>query len=143
MVSPTAGFQFDRKVLNKDDPLSPFLFYYSWKVSYFISKSVAGVNGAKGNITSLILVLDCFHKVSGLKSICGKSKISWALKLIMVFHSILNLSSKFFNGHESSGKKASWVQWKKALAPKDNGGLDVVLDIESLFVVIVMSGLKQ
>ncbi|GKA75502.1 hypothetical protein Tco_0781880, partial [Tanacetum coccineum] len=30
----------------------------------------------------------------------------------------------FFNGHESSGKKASWVQWKKALAPKDNGGLD-------------------
>ncbi|GJU68446.1 RNA-directed DNA polymerase, eukaryota, reverse transcriptase zinc-binding domain protein [Tanacetum coccineum] len=23
----------------------------------------------------------------------------------------------------SSGKKASWVQWKKALAPKDNGGL--------------------
>ncbi|GJR51120.1 hypothetical protein Tco_1401641 [Tanacetum coccineum] len=36
-----------------------------------------------------------------------------------------SLRSKFFNGHESSGKKASWVQWKKALAPKDNGGLDV------------------
>ncbi|GJY77235.1 hypothetical protein Tco_0482351, partial [Tanacetum coccineum] len=35
-----------------------------------------------------------------------------------------SLRSKFFNGHESSGKKASWVQWKKALAPKDNGGLD-------------------
>ncbi|GJV92505.1 hypothetical protein Tco_1540318 [Tanacetum coccineum] len=34
-----------------------------------------------------------------------------------------SLRSKFFNGHESSGKKASWVQWKKALAPKDNGGL--------------------
>ncbi|GJT88718.1 RNA-directed DNA polymerase, eukaryota [Tanacetum coccineum] len=33
--------------------------------------------------------------------------------------------SKFFNGHESSGKKASWVQWKKALAPKDNGGLGI------------------
>ncbi|GJY71659.1 RNA-directed DNA polymerase, eukaryota [Tanacetum coccineum] len=24
-----------------------------------------------------------------------------------------SLRSKFFNGHESSGKKASWVQWKK------------------------------
>ncbi|GJT81860.1 hypothetical protein Tco_1056202 [Tanacetum coccineum] len=36
-----------------------------------------------------------------------------------------SLRSKFFNGHESSGKKASWVQWKKALAPKDNGGLEV------------------
>ncbi|GKB51246.1 hypothetical protein Tco_0901999 [Tanacetum coccineum] len=35
-----------------------------------------------------------------------------------------SLRSKFFNGHESSGKKASWVQWKKALAPKDNGGLE-------------------
>ncbi|GJV99407.1 hypothetical protein Tco_1554659 [Tanacetum coccineum] len=32
-----------------------------------------------------------------------------------------SLRSKFFNGHESSGKKASWVQWKKALAPKDTG----------------------
>ncbi|GKD31383.1 hypothetical protein Tco_1242161, partial [Tanacetum coccineum] len=36
-----------------------------------------------------------------------------------------SLRSKFFNGHESSGKKASWVQWKKALAPKDNGGLGI------------------
>ncbi|GJX99563.1 hypothetical protein Tco_0356582 [Tanacetum coccineum] len=27
--------------------------------------------------------------------------------------------SKFFNGHESSVKKASWSSWKKALAPKD------------------------
>ncbi|GJS92654.1 RNA-directed DNA polymerase, eukaryota, reverse transcriptase zinc-binding domain protein [Tanacetum coccineum] len=36
-----------------------------------------------------------------------------------------SLRSKFFNGHESLGKKASWVQWKKALAPKDNGGLGI------------------
>ncbi|GJT70420.1 hypothetical protein Tco_1029706 [Tanacetum coccineum] len=35
-----------------------------------------------------------------------------------------SLRSKFFNGHESLGKKASWVQWKKALAPKDNSGLE-------------------
>nr|GFA02544.1 RNA-directed DNA polymerase, eukaryota [Tanacetum cinerariifolium] len=30
-----------------------------------------------------------------------------------------------FNGHETSSKKASWVQWNKVLVPKDNGGLGV------------------
>ncbi|GJY65947.1 hypothetical protein Tco_0468185 [Tanacetum coccineum] len=45
------------------------------------------------------------------------------LLLQRVIQILESLRSKFFNGHESSGKKASWVQWKKALAPKDNGGL--------------------
>ncbi|GJS77270.1 hypothetical protein Tco_0727151 [Tanacetum coccineum] len=163
---------------------------------------------SESNITSLIHVLDCFHKVSGLKINMCKSKIMgievdngkvsraatkfgclvlkapflylgsyvggdmnkiqswkdiidrirrrlsrWKMKMLsiggrlMLIKSVLGsmpifhmsmfkvpagvisnsefLRSKFFNGHESSGKKASWVQWKKALAPKDNGGLGI------------------
>nr|GEY62091.1 putative RNA-directed DNA polymerase, eukaryota, reverse transcriptase zinc-binding domain protein [Tanacetum cinerariifolium] len=36
-----------------------------------------------------------------------------------------SIRGKFFNGHEISIKKASWVQWNKVLAPKVNGGLGV------------------
>ncbi|GJV27201.1 RNA-directed DNA polymerase, eukaryota, reverse transcriptase zinc-binding domain protein [Tanacetum coccineum] len=35
------------------------------------------------------------------------------------------LRSHFFNGHETNSKKASWVNWKKALASKDRGGLGI------------------
>nr|GEX25603.1 RNA-directed DNA polymerase, eukaryota [Tanacetum cinerariifolium] len=41
------------------------------------------------------------------------------------------LCSHFFNGHETNSKKASWVNWKKALVSKDRGGLG----ISSLFVM--------
>nr|GFA10516.1 RNA-directed DNA polymerase, eukaryota [Tanacetum cinerariifolium] len=40
-------------------------------------------------------------------------------------HALESIRGKFFNGHETSSKKASWVQWNKVLAPKDNGGLGV------------------
>nr|GEV57252.1 RNA-directed DNA polymerase, eukaryota [Tanacetum cinerariifolium] len=36
-----------------------------------------------------------------------------------------SIRGKFFNGHETSSKKASWVKWNKVLAPKDNGGLGI------------------
>ncbi|GKD33208.1 RNA-directed DNA polymerase, eukaryota, reverse transcriptase zinc-binding domain protein [Tanacetum coccineum] len=36
-----------------------------------------------------------------------------------------SIRGKFFNGHETSSKKVSWVQWNKVLAPKVNGGLGV------------------
>nr|GEZ29439.1 RNA-directed DNA polymerase, eukaryota, reverse transcriptase zinc-binding domain protein [Tanacetum cinerariifolium] len=35
------------------------------------------------------------------------------------------IRSHFFNGHDISSKKASWVYWKKVLAHKDKGGLGV------------------
>nr|GFA64179.1 RNA-directed DNA polymerase, eukaryota, reverse transcriptase zinc-binding domain protein [Tanacetum cinerariifolium] len=41
------------------------------------------------------------------------------------------LRSHFFNGHETNSKKASWVNWKKALVSKDRGGLG----ISSLFAM--------
>nr|GEY41153.1 nucleotide-binding alpha-beta plait domain-containing protein [Tanacetum cinerariifolium] len=36
-----------------------------------------------------------------------------------------SIKSKFFNGIDDSKNKASWVQWSKALASKDNGGLGI------------------
>ncbi|GKB31372.1 RNA-directed DNA polymerase, eukaryota, reverse transcriptase zinc-binding domain protein [Tanacetum coccineum] len=42
-----------------------------------------------------------------------------------IIHILESIRSKFFNGHESSSKKATWVQWKKVLAPKENGGLGI------------------
>nr|GEW53646.1 RNA-directed DNA polymerase, eukaryota [Tanacetum cinerariifolium] len=40
-----------------------------------------------------------------------------------ILRSLESIRSKFFNGIDDSKNKASWVQWSKALASKDNGGL--------------------
>ncbi|GKA13789.1 RNA-directed DNA polymerase, eukaryota, reverse transcriptase zinc-binding domain protein [Tanacetum coccineum] len=42
-----------------------------------------------------------------------------------VLNSLEKLRSQFFNGHDSSSRKASWVKWKLVLAPKERGGLGV------------------
>nr|GEV42949.1 RNA-directed DNA polymerase, eukaryota [Tanacetum cinerariifolium] len=159
------------------------------------------------NITTLVHVLECFFRVSGLKINMGKSKImgvhvdnakvsrvavkldclvlkapfvylcsiiggnmnrlhalndivdrnkrrlsKWKMtslsiggrltlvKLMLgsmpIFHMAMfkvptgvlctleKIRSHFFNGHDISSKKVSWVYWKKILAQKDRGGLD-------------------
>ncbi|GJS62131.1 RNA-directed DNA polymerase, eukaryota, reverse transcriptase zinc-binding domain protein [Tanacetum coccineum] len=48
-----------------------------------------------------------------------------------ILRSLESIRSKFFNGIDGSKNKASWVQWSKALASKDNGGLG----ISSLFAL--------
>ncbi|GJY76143.1 RNA-directed DNA polymerase, eukaryota, partial [Tanacetum coccineum] len=105
--SPTDEFQFGRGLKQRVDGVVPWY------------RDVGGL-------------VNLSHMFS-LKSRCANAK-AW-LELIMVnclssgdqFGCVIqileSLRSKFFNGHESSGKKASWVSWKKALAPKDNGGL--------------------
>ncbi|GJX55063.1 RNA-directed DNA polymerase, eukaryota, reverse transcriptase zinc-binding domain protein [Tanacetum coccineum] len=42
-----------------------------------------------------------------------------------VLNNIESLRSQFFNGHGLNSKKATWVNWKKALASKDRGGLGI------------------
>ncbi|GJV56177.1 hypothetical protein Tco_1457182 [Tanacetum coccineum] len=167
-----------------------------------------------GNINTLVHVLDCFHKVSGLRMNLGKSKImgvhvedvvvsrdagklgcmilkspfmylgacvggnmsrvhmwkdivervkarlsKWKMQTLSIggrltlvksvlgsmplyYFSIFRvpkailsemegIRSNFFNGHGSNCHKASWVNWKKALLPKNRGGLG----ISSLFAM--------
>ncbi|GJU82243.1 RNA-directed DNA polymerase, eukaryota, reverse transcriptase zinc-binding domain protein [Tanacetum coccineum] len=163
---------------------------------------------SESNISMLVNVLDCFHRVSGLKINMSKSKImgvhvddgkvsraanklgclvlkppflylgsyvggdmyrlqawndivdrvrrrlsNWKLKMLSIggrltlvksvlgsmpiFHMSMfkvpsgilrileSIRCHFFNGHDMSSKKVSWVQWNKVLAPKDKGGLGI------------------
>nr|GEU42787.1 RNA-directed DNA polymerase, eukaryota, reverse transcriptase zinc-binding domain protein [Tanacetum cinerariifolium] len=187
--SPTEEFQFGRG-LKQDDAV----FVGEWSES---------------NISMLVNVLDCFHRVSWLKINMSKSKImgvhvddgkvswaasklsclvlkppflylgsyvggdmhrlqawfdifdrvrrrlsNWKMKMLSIggrltlvksvlgsmpiFHMSMfkvplcilrileSIRCQFFNGHDMSSKKASWVQWNKVLAPKDKGGLRIL-----------------
>ncbi|GKB78475.1 RNA-directed DNA polymerase, eukaryota, reverse transcriptase zinc-binding domain protein [Tanacetum coccineum] len=42
-----------------------------------------------------------------------------------VLNYIESIRSHFFNGHDIKSKKASWVNWKKALVAKNRGGLGI------------------
>nr|GEW19992.1 RNA-directed DNA polymerase, eukaryota [Tanacetum cinerariifolium] len=63
-----------------------------------------------------------------LKSVLGSMPI-FHMSLFKVPSGILrileSIRSQFFNSNEGSKKKASWVQWNRVLAPKENGGLGV------------------
>ncbi|GJT93605.1 hypothetical protein Tco_1082450 [Tanacetum coccineum] len=63
-----------------------------------------------------------------LKSVLGSMPI-FHMSIFKVPSGVLrtleSIRSHFFNGHDSNSKKASWVNWKKVLAPKERGGLGV------------------
>ncbi|GJW23715.1 retrotransposon protein, putative, ty1-copia subclass [Tanacetum coccineum] len=63
-----------------------------------------------------------------VKSVLGSMPI-FHMSLFKVPAGILrtleSIRCHFFNGHDITSKKVSWVQWNKVLASKDNGGLGV------------------
>nr|GEX42549.1 RNA-directed DNA polymerase, eukaryota [Tanacetum cinerariifolium] len=63
-----------------------------------------------------------------LKSVLGSMPIfhmSIFRAPLTVFRTLESIRSQFFKGQELNSKKASWVNWKKMLAPKQKGGLGV------------------
>nr|GEV45238.1 nucleotide-binding alpha-beta plait domain-containing protein [Tanacetum cinerariifolium] len=63
-----------------------------------------------------------------IKSVLGSTPL-YHFSLFKVQMGVLNniesLRSQFFYGHGLNSKKATWVNWKKALASKDRGGLGI------------------
>nr|GEZ01824.1 RNA-directed DNA polymerase, eukaryota, reverse transcriptase zinc-binding domain protein [Tanacetum cinerariifolium] len=92
-----------------------------------------------GNINTLVHVLECFYRVSGLQINMSKSKImgvhvedekvKYAASELGVPLSVLrmleSIRSHFFNVHELRSNKATWVKWNSMLASKEKGGLGV------------------
>nr|GEU94632.1 RNA-directed DNA polymerase, eukaryota [Tanacetum cinerariifolium] len=76
------------------------------------------------NITTLVNVLDCFHKVSGLRINMCKSKI---MGVNVEGESIARAAGKLgcMVLNAPFAYLATWVNWKKALLPKNRGGLGV------------------
>ncbi|GKA27721.1 RNA-directed DNA polymerase, eukaryota [Tanacetum coccineum] len=165
--SPTKEFQ-SFEVLYKVTPLSPFLFILLWKASaHFFSRRVVDAEDylmelicaprwifsfvlrmtpifkwswMTLNIDTLVRVLECFFRASGLRINMSKSKIManklgcLVLKTLHLLEmevpsSILNslevIRSRFFNGHEHKSNKATWFKWNKVLTSKEKGGLGV------------------
>nr|GEY42474.1 RNA-directed DNA polymerase, eukaryota, reverse transcriptase zinc-binding domain protein [Tanacetum cinerariifolium] len=63
-----------------------------------------------------------------LKSVLGSVPIfhmSIFRASLNVLHTLESIHSQFFNGQEFNSKKASWVTWKKMLAPKEKEGFGV------------------
>nr|GEY11935.1 RNA-directed DNA polymerase, eukaryota, reverse transcriptase zinc-binding domain protein [Tanacetum cinerariifolium] len=81
-------------------------------------------NGRRGNARQWVHAWDeVVEKVM--------SRLSrWKMKTLSivpttVLHSLENIRSRFFKGHDLRSAIASWVKWSNVLTPIDNGGLGV------------------
>nr|GFA65605.1 RNA-directed DNA polymerase, eukaryota, reverse transcriptase zinc-binding domain protein [Tanacetum cinerariifolium] len=105
------------------------------------------------SIDTLVQVLECFYRASGLRINMCKSKIigvnvedgkiqnaasklgclvlkdsvyiSWYEVLSYVLKTLESIRSRFFNGRDHKSRKASWAKWDNVLTSRDKGGLGV------------------
>ncbi|GJT47678.1 RNA-directed DNA polymerase, eukaryota [Tanacetum coccineum] len=170
--SPTEEFQF-HKGLKQGDPLSPFLFILVMESLHISFQRVVDAGLIKGNVLGLTLqhshmfyvddavfvgqwsdanidtlvhVLDCFHRASGMRINMNKSSkvgghmsriqswnevvdrviarlTKWKMKTLSIGRRLTLLKSVL--GNDIHGKNLSWVKWKKVLASKEKGGLGI------------------
>ncbi|GJY25826.1 RNA-directed DNA polymerase, eukaryota [Tanacetum coccineum] len=159
--SPTEEFQFC-KGLKQGDLLSPFLFilimeslhlsfqrvvdaglFMGIKLShsanlshmFYADDAVFVGQWSDININTLIHVLDCFYRASGLRMNMRKSKIMGVhVEGGKVKHAASKLGCLILNTpfsylvskvSEVRHNKATWVKWNSVLTAKDSGGLGV------------------
>nr|GEX74088.1 RNA-directed DNA polymerase, eukaryota, reverse transcriptase zinc-binding domain protein [Tanacetum cinerariifolium] len=85
------------------------------------------------NIETIVHVLECFHRASGLRINMNKSKIMgiYVAKSIVeqaatkIGCAILIVPFSYLGSKINLAKKPIWIKWDKALAPKEKGGLGV------------------
>ncbi|GJX08249.1 RNA-directed DNA polymerase, eukaryota, reverse transcriptase zinc-binding domain protein [Tanacetum coccineum] len=168
--SPTCEFQF-YKGLKQGDPLSSFLFILIMESLHISVQRVVDAGMFRGismgpslqlshlfyaddavfmghwsdsNIDTIVQMLECFYRASGLRINMNKSKIIGivvddnrveqaatkigcaTLEVPFSFLGSKNLFvGRFFNGVDINGRKPIWIKWSKVLAPKEKGGLGV------------------
>ncbi|GJX85760.1 RNA-directed DNA polymerase, eukaryota [Tanacetum coccineum] len=158
--SPTSEFQFF-KGLKQGDPLSPFLFILVMESLHLSFQNVVDAGLFKGvalndslqishlfyaddvvfigqwcesNIATIIRVLDCFYRASGLHINLHKSKLLG----LDVENDLVNLAANsivenegsfcgghFFSGVDPNVRNTSFIKWDNVLASKEKGGLGV------------------
>ncbi|GKE23604.1 RNA-directed DNA polymerase, eukaryota, reverse transcriptase zinc-binding domain protein, partial [Tanacetum coccineum] len=110
------------KGLKQGDPLSPFLFILIMESLHLSVQRVVDEGMFHGiNLSHMFYADDVVFVGQWSESNISTSKVPWVSSLI----TLESIRCQFFNGHDVSSKKASWVQWNKVLAPKDKGGLGV------------------
>nr|GEV58164.1 RNA-directed DNA polymerase, eukaryota, reverse transcriptase zinc-binding domain protein [Tanacetum cinerariifolium] len=75
-----------------------------------------------------IKMLSIGGRLTLLESVLGSMPIfhmSIFRSPLTVLRTLKSIRSQFFKGQELNRKKASWINWKKVLAPKEKGGLGV------------------
>ncbi|GJU35246.1 RNA-directed DNA polymerase, eukaryota [Tanacetum coccineum] len=114
-----SAFIKDRQILDGPFILNEVL---SWRLGMILLNGL----GRESTPIGKLKMLSIGGRLTLVKSVLGSMPI-FHMSMFKVPSGILRILESirchFFNGHDMSSKKVSWVQWNKVLAPKDKGGL--------------------